>query len=153
MKSDGPYMLALAAENFSLVLTYAHSRPGIIELWESASGSWGSLEKLFFRIPEARADRALLEMAYLLRSVDDLESVSDGVSGTFGTLKYRNGDEADLSLRDVANKVIHAAHYDWIVEDPKKPRIRCLGEADSKWEQAEIDLNALIFAFGQLHVP
>jgi hypothetical protein len=66
----------------------------------------------------------------------------------FGTLYLKNGTIKPLSIRDVANKTIHARIIKWIFEDPKKPVLRTTAHDNSRenWTHAEIDLNT--FAVG-----
>ena len=53
-----------------------------------------------------------------------------------------------LSIREVANKTIHAKTLEWIFDDPKKPILKTTAHdnAREKWSHAEIDINT--FAVG-----
>lgn len=152
MKSSPPHMLVLAAEDFSIVLNFAHSRQSFNQLRATADGEWKHLDRLLYEIPELRADRALLEMAYLLRSIDDMEGISHHFANSFGTLHLRNGNDQPLGLRDVTNKIIHAERYEWSLDNPEALQIQCVGEAAGNWSRADILIDKLAFAFGQMAV-
>lgn len=148
MKSDMGHMLALAAEDMVTVLTFAHSRERLLALRGRFEGDPRSLDKMFGEIPEKRADRALLEMAFLIRAIDDAENISDAMGGTYGKLEMRKGEPKELSLRDFANKAIHARRYEWEI-DGDSPAVHCIGEHPEQWVRATVDLNALTTVFGK----
>lgn len=150
MKSDNSYMLSLAAENLSTVLCFANSRASFFKLREAHNGRWQALNRLLFELPEKRADRALLEMAYLTRAIDNLDGISDAIKGTFGILHMEDGNTASLSLRDTCNKIIHASRYEWVFDDSDNPVVICVGEKPEQWTYAQVLLNELATAFGQL---
>src|SRR5215213_6730744 len=109
MLNNSPHKLALIAENASIVLTFAHSRASFSAFHDRFAGEWKGLGKILFEVPELRADRALLELAYLLRNLDTTEGISANINFPLGSLYMKDGSAIDLSLREMTNKVIHAA--------------------------------------------
>jgi hypothetical protein len=91
----------------------------------------------------------MIELVLLFRTLDDHEGLDDGSLGSqFGTLYLKNGYIKPLSIRDVANKTIHAKKIEWGFDDPKKPVLKTTAHDESRenWIHAEIDLNT--FAVG-----
>jgi len=67
----------------------------------------------------------MIELVLLFRTLDDHEDLDDGSLGSqFGTLYLKNGNIKPLSIRDVANKTIHAKTIEWVFDDPKKPVLK-----------------------------
>ena len=96
-----------------------------------------------------------MEFALFLRMLDDEEEVSDYHAATksvpsCGRLIMKDGSEKVLTLREVANKVIHSSPLEWdFVEDPD-PMLICRTRDKEKWLRAEIDIVAVAAACGQL---
>jgi hypothetical protein len=91
----------------------------------------------------------MIELVLLLRTLDDHEDIDDGSLGSqFGNLHLKDGKVMPLSIREVANKTIHAKTIEWIFIDPKKPILKTTAHDNpkEKWTHAEIDIN--IFAVG-----
>lgn len=148
MLNNSPHKLALIAENASIVLTFAHSRSSFGALHERFAGEWKGLDKILFEVPELRADRALLELAYLLRNLDNTEGISANVNFPLGTLHMKDASTGELSLRDMTNKVIHASRFDWVLENPNELAIKCTGEETERWEFALIQIDRVAAACG-----
>ncbi|MHC2284129.1 endo-beta-N-acetylglucosaminidase D [Bradyrhizobium diazoefficiens] len=73
----------------------------------------------------------------------------DGSLGSqFGTLHLKSGNIKPLSIRDVANKTIHAKKIESVFDAPTKPVLKTTAHNESRenWTHAEIDLNT--FAAG-----
>ena len=117
MKSNAAHMMALVAENISIAMTFALSRSSLDAFKNANDLDFYPLQRLLDQIPEERADRALLEMAYLLRSLDDSEGISQEFDGSFGELHLANGNTAELGVREVMNKIIHSSRYIWHAAD------------------------------------
>jgi hypothetical protein len=84
------------------------------------------------------------ELALLFRTLDDHEDIDDGSLGdTFGKLYLKNGKVMPLSIREVANKTIHAKTIEWIFDNPKNPILKTTAHDNTreKWTHAEIDIN------------
>lgn len=148
MLNNSPHKLALIAENASVVLAFAHSRASLLALHEQFAGEWKGFDKILFEVPELRADRALLELAYLLRNLDTTEGISANINFPLGTLHMKDGSTVDLSLREMTNKVIHASRFDWMFEKPGELAVKCIGEDVERWEYALIQIDRLAATCG-----
>jgi hypothetical protein len=116
----------LIRENLSILMTFAFSRAPLYDLiTNSFVGEWKNLQETVFSMAEQRAEKACLELAIFLRYLDDEEGLSKYVDGRmnfqFGRLHLREGIEQELKLRDVANKIIHAAGFEWDTSNPQRP--------------------------------
>ena len=143
----------LIRENASVLMTYAFSRTAIQDLFaKTFEGEWMDFRETVFDFSEHRAQRASLELAILLRYVDDERGVSKTFEKQliFGSVHYSDGSEEDLSLREVANKIVHAAAFDWDLSRPLKPMIVCLPRDKQRWQRANIELVAVVAACGRL---
>lgn len=115
---------------------------------------------------EKRADHSLLSLASLLRALDDRDGIdkifSRQISEGFGTAYLAmdaasrstdGGASQKLGLREITNKVIHGAHYEWLMDDEITLRVHAHA-ADAKqkgrWVEAEIHLARLLPIVGQL---
>lgn len=141
-------------ENLSLVMMFAYSQTGLREFRsEHFAGNWPYIDEVLFTLPEQQATRALIELALLFRTLDDHEDIDDGSLGaTFGNLHLKNGKVVPLTIRDVANKTIHAKTIEWILTDPKKPILKTTthNTPREKWTYAEIDINTFAVGCGML---
>jgi hypothetical protein len=106
----------LIHENLSVVMCFAYSRKPLEEMIEREFiGHPKYLSKAIFDISEERAEKAWLELALFLRTLDDAEEISAYIKRTksefdCGRCAMKDGSEIALSFREVANKVIHASH-------------------------------------------
>lgn len=117
------------------------------------TGNWPYVDEVLFAIPEQLATRALIELVLLFRTLDDHEDIDDGSLGAqFGNLYLKDGKVVPLTIRDVANKTIHAKKIEWIFTDPKKPILKttALDSKREKWTHAEIDINTFAVGCGLL---
>lgn len=105
-------------------------------------------------LPAQRAERASLELAVLLRYLDDERGLSDQYRGhsaiDFGRLHAKNGSVLALDLRDVVNKIIHAVSFEWDLSAPERPVLVALSRDAERWTRAEIDVAALCVVCGEL---
>jgi hypothetical protein len=108
-------------------------------------------------LPGKRAKRAIIELAYMFRALDDVRQITKhpyvtthpyvvyhDTGDVFGQLHTLDGTITPLALREVVNKIIHAQSIEWDFGNPKEPLIVCHApEADSrKWTRAEVFVNA-----------
>jgi hypothetical protein len=141
-------------ENLSVVMMFAYSQPPLREFRRGHfAGTWPYVDEVIFTIPEQLATRAMIELVLLFRTLDDHEDIDDGSLGSqFGTLYLKDGRVRPLTIRDVANKTIHAKKIEWVFDDPKKPILKTTAHDNSKenWTHAEIDLNTFAVGCGML---
>jgi len=137
-------------DNLSVVMMFAYSQPPLREFRRNSfTGGWELIDEVLFGIPEQLATRAMIELVLLFRTLDDHEDLDDDSLGSqFGTLHLKSGNIKPLSIRDVANKTIHAKKIEWVFDNPKKPVLKTTAHDESRenWTHAEIDLNT--FAVG-----
>jgi hypothetical protein len=144
----------LIQENFAIVLTYAFSQPALRAMTdEEFKGYWKFLEKACFEIAERRANRALLEVATQLRTLDgvqDLDSVWKRRGGSFGRVTQTDDTETELYFRDLTNKVVHSADFTWDFSNPKDPTVTALPIDPKRWKKATIQIVQLAMLCGTL---
>ena len=143
-------------------MTFAYSYNPLIVLMEDKfpqfPDGWKSLKKALFEISNERANRAITELAMLLRIVDDEEQITSqhtlgGKLWPCGIL-LKNGDEKQMTIRDFSNKIIHAKTFGWHLEEGKHPKVICYPRENDdprwKWDKAEVNLVALAAFCGGL---
>lgn len=146
----------LIRENIATMLTFAFSRRPLEKLYESTFvGEWNILKDTLFDITQHRAERACLELALLLRYLDDEDKLAKYVEErsnfTFGRLVLPDNSETELALRDVANKIIHAKGFEWMEsQHTRYPMLICHSRESDKWARAEIELVNLAAVCGNL---
>jgi hypothetical protein len=148
----------LVHENLSTVMSFAYSRRPLIELIGTKFlGEWKYLGKAIFEISEEKANRAITELAVLLRILDDEEKITDyhkqiGKNWSCGRLILENGEVIELSFREFSNKIIHAKTFAWDFPEGEPPKLTCYARDDEarKWNKAEVDLVGLAGFCGQL---
>ena len=141
--------------NLSLVMMFAYSQPPLREFRRGHfTGNWPYIDEVLFATPEQLATRAFIELVLLFRVLDDHEDMDDGSLGAeFGKLYLRDGKVIPLTIREVANKTIHAKKLEWVLTDPKKPILKTTAHENddrSKWTHAEIDINTFALGCGML---
>jgi hypothetical protein len=145
----------LIHENLSVLVTFAFSREPL-ELLRSTRfrGEWKYLDKALFVVSEQRADRACVELATLIRLLDDDEDVSgylkENANLRFGRVVKEGQLEEPLYLRDLTNKIIHAHRLEWDFSTAGDPRVVCVSRQPERWLRAEIEIVALAGFCGQL---
>jgi hypothetical protein len=143
-------------ENLSTIMCFAYSRQPLTDLVSSRfKGEWKYLNKALFEISEQRAERACLELALFLRTLDDDEDISGYLHATrnvpsCGTLFFKDGKIKRIPFRDVTNKIIHAAAIVWAFSPNTDPLLICQGPDPNRWIRAEIDLIPFASVCGQL---
>lgn len=147
----------LVHENLSVVMNFCFSRASLTELVATRfSGEWPYLQKTLFGLAEQRAGRAVLELAMFVRLLDDREGISAPLRETgdlvLGRLFLKGDREQPLTMREAANKIIHASAATWDLSNPAEPRLVCVSQNDDKWQwrRAEIDIVALAACCGSL---
>jgi len=142
-------------DNVAVLLTYAFSREPL-RAWanDSLQGEFDQLRHTMFELPTHRAERACLELAVLLRYLDDNDQISDHYAGysqiSFGYLDHGSGDVSALTIRDVTNKIIHAIRFDWDFARPNRPFLICVPRDPERWTRASVDVAALCVVCGQI---
>ena len=145
----------LVHENLSILMTFCFSRPGLERLLETKfQGEWKYLRKGLFEVSEQRAEKACLELAMFLRILDDEEDLSGYLQQTgypnFGRLHFDEKPEESLTLRDVCNKIIHAASLNWRFESDEQPVLVCHSRETDRWLRAEVDIVSVAAYCGNL---
>lgn len=145
----------LIHEDLSLVVSFCFARGPLLRLFaERFKGEWKYLQKALFETSELRANRAVLELAMLLRLLDDRDDLSGSLQktggGSFGRLIIAEKPNQDLGMRDVANKIIHASRLEWDLSKPDNPVLVCVSHENEKWLRAEVDVVALAGFCGRL---
>ena len=136
-------------------MTFAFSRAQLEQLVDQKfKGEWKYLRKFVFEIAEERAIKACIELAIYLRALDDEEKMSawlrENSGRAFGQVTHADGSTERLALREVANKIIHAASFSWDFSTENKPFLVCTPRDNQRWRQANIDIVALAAFCGQL---
>ena len=139
-------------------MNFAFSRKPLTNLIENNFiGEWKYLWKALFDISEEKANRAIVELAVLLRILDDEEKITDyhkqvDSKLNCGELILENGETTNLTFRELANKVIHSETFKWDFPENKPPKLICYARNDEvrKWVRAEVDLVGLSFFCGGL---
>lgn len=145
----------LVHENLSVVMTFCFSRLALEKLLSTKfHGEWKYLRKGVLEVSEQRAEKACLELAMFLRILDDAEDLSGHLKDSkfpgFGKLHFSDKPVADLKMRDVCNKIIHASSLRWSFESPEKPILICESRETERWERAEVDVVTLAAYCGNL---
>ncbi len=138
----------LVHENLSIVMSFAYSRSPLMKLMQNRFvGEWKCLEKAIFDIGEEKANRAITELAVLLRILDDEQNITDYHKQTSnnwgcGYLIFENDEVKELSPREFSNKIIHAKTFSWDFSVAERPRLVSFPRKDDKrnWKSAEVDL-------------
>lgn len=148
-----PEITRLIHDNFWIVLSYVLAQPPARALLaEKFKGEWKYLHKLIYEGAEVRADRALLEMATQLRVLDDAENLSGYFKDTgkepFGSVTQEDGSVTDMHFRDMTNKIMHAASFQWQFGDD--PSVVCQPHEKERWRSAEVKLLPLTALMGGL---
>src|SRR6266581_805315 len=111
-------LTALVHENLSIVMDFCFSRKPLDQFVTTKfRGEWKYLRKALFSMSEQRAGKAALELAMFMRLLDDRDDITGYLNQTntwsFGRLIAENKPDKALKMRDVANKIIHAATLEW----------------------------------------
>lgn len=141
----------LIHEHYGTLMAHVYSREPLLRLRDRFLGEWKYLDRALFELSERRATRALIELALYIRLVDDDEGqiASKLRAGqTYGEIVRKDGTRVELSYRDVANKIIHAARYGWSIGANGDPIVTCWPTQDQSgrgydWSSAAISLVAL----------
>jgi hypothetical protein len=135
-------------------MTFAFSQRPLARLRaDHFKGTWKYFDKLCFELPRARAERAALELAIHLRVLDEEQDLAAGCQRRgerFGALVKKDGSTEPLTFKEVTNKIIHSAAFDWDVQVTDRPKLICLPADAERWQRAEIDLVDLAAYCGSL---
>ena len=148
-------LTTLVHENLSIVMNHCFSRKPLDALITgNFAGEWKYLHKALFSMSEQRAGKAALELALFLRLLDDRDDISGYMAQvsdwTFGRLLAKDKPAKTLRLRDVANKIIHAAELEWDLSKENNPMLICISQKKEKWLRAEVEVVALAVFCGVL---
>lgn len=148
-----PEITRLIHGNFWIVLSYVLAQPLARALLdEKFEGEWKYLHKLIYERAEVGADRALLEMATQLRVLDDAEGLSDYLQATksvpLGSVTQADGSVTDMHFRDMTNKIMHAASFEWSFGE--NPSVLCHPHDSARWRIAEVKILPLTALIGEL---
>jgi hypothetical protein len=152
----GPDVIAVIHENIGIVMTYAFSREALKEFRSRHHGEWENLDYGISVLPRKRANRACIELALMLRSLDEALNIGQ-YEGDLGRLYDKSGQSSPLPLREVLNKIIHAKSIEWDFTRPNIPVIVC--EASKRqverhgWTKAEIRIDTLGTVCGMFATP
>jgi hypothetical protein len=117
-------------------------------------GEWKYLDKALFSVSEQRAAKACIELASFMRLLDDQESLSEYLKRTgshgFGRVIKQGQPDEMLYLRDLTNKIMHAANFEWDFSDHENPKLICNSHQPERWARAEIEVVALAALCGEL---
>jgi hypothetical protein len=157
---EGPSMEALQLtrllhDNMAVVITFVFSQAPIKRLLEERSkGYWECVEDFAFEVPRRNATRACLEIAVLIRLIDDGREISDFLEQkkirNFGVVYLADETTAPLTIRELTNKIIHAKELSWDLSDEQAPKLICTPSDDQKnkfnWTRAEVNIvNLTVF--------
>jgi hypothetical protein len=145
---------AIINEKLSVVLTYAFSHQPLQQMLIGFKGEWKCLRKTVEKIPEEAAERACIELATMLRLLDDREGLADYLKKTggedLGTVVQADGTRTPLYVRDLTNKVVHAADLRWDFSAPENPKLICVSNQPARWTFAEVEIVKLAALCGEL---
>ncbi len=152
--SATPYT-RIIQDNFLTIMNFAFSHGVLKGLLETQfKGEWEILNRVLFTDGEQRASQAFIVLAVYLRKLDDIEGLSMWENNSYGTLTLHNERTDDLTLREVANKIIHSASREWSFSQKDKPIFRCVphktDHQKNAWKSADIDVVALAGFCGRL---
>lgn len=149
----GTEVMTVILENFSIVMIYAFSQEALVHFYDAHfHGDFKFLQRAFFETPQRKATRALVELAGMYRSLDDVQDITGYVDrdgkARFGDLYKTDGTVERLSVRELTNKIIHAEKIEWEFEGHlKDPLIVCHASQKQqdrfKWAKAKIPMSAL----------
>jgi hypothetical protein len=151
----------LLHDNMAIVVTFVYSQAPINRLLkERLKDFWQHVENFSDEVPRRNAIRACLEIAVLIRLIDDRHKIADALKRlkirNFGVVYRTDETTAPLSLRELTNKIIHAEELSWDLSDEGAPKLICTSSDDQKrrfkWTRAEVDIQHLIIFCG-LPVP
>jgi hypothetical protein len=94
-------------------------------------------------------------MATQLRILDDAEGLSKyykeiGDQSTLGEVIQSNSEQEPLYLRDMTNKIIHAAKFRWDLSAANGPTIICLPTVGDHWKEARINVVSMMRKIGAI---
>jgi hypothetical protein len=153
MRKRTPQIVRHIYDNLWTVLSYAFAQPVVNAVIDKRLiGQWKYLRQTVNENAELRAGRALLEMATLLRVLDDADRLSDLLAQDeqrpLGRVVQADGTTTDLHFRDMTNKLIHGDSYEWQLGGDD-PRIIVHSNEPKRWRSAEIGVVRLMGLIGK----
>jgi hypothetical protein len=141
----------------AIVVSFVYSQAPIKRLLkERLIDYWQLVENFSYEVPRRNAIRACLEIAVLIRLIDDKHKIADALERlkirNFGVVYRTDETTAPLSLRELTNKIIHAEELSWDLSDEGAPKLICTSSDDQKrrfkWTRAEVAIQHLIIFCG-----
>jgi len=136
-------------------MSFAYSRKPLEKMIQAKfKGEWKYLNKALFEISAEQAEKACVELALFLRTLDDEHSLSAYHKATrrvpeCGNVVFRDGSTEILTFREVTNKIIHAGAIEWDLLKGD-PVLICRARDSEPWIRAEVDLIAFAAVCGQM---
>jgi hypothetical protein len=147
----------LLHDNMGTVVNFVFSYWPIIRLMkEKFVGYPKRFEEFALIVPGRNAIRACLEIAVIIRLIDDrseivkyLKQVNPATLGCFGVVHRTDGAQEALTLRALTDKIIHAERRYWDLDVEQAPKLICTAADDQQqkhgWVKAEVDIINLAF--------
>jgi hypothetical protein len=158
----------LIHENLSVVMMFIYSRRPLAEFRHGKFvGTWKYLDRALFDIADEKVTKALIELALFIRHLDDEKKISRVLTAisvretgaeeskwTFGNAIDEIGTKTPLTMREVANKILHSTGFGWDLNAGPGPILICTAHESqkkrAKWVRAEIEINQVAAACGLL---
>jgi hypothetical protein len=153
MRKDLP-VARLLHDNMTTVITFTFSYWPIKRLIKQHDMFYRRMfEDFAFEAPGRNAIRACLEIAVLIRLLDDRRGFLGDKPSCFGVVHRMDGTEEPLTLRELTNKIIHAETRYWDQSRENDPKLICIAPDDQQkqfgWVRAEVSIvNLALFCGG-----
>jgi hypothetical protein len=152
------HLTKLIHEKLSTVMNHAYSRTTLDKVInDKFIGEWKYLRKGLFEISEEKANQSCIELATLLRILDDDQKITEYHNNlqnipSCGKLHLKNGKRIDLTFREFCNKVIHSDKLKWDIRKRNHHRliIYSYNNDNRGWIKAEVNLIDLAGFCGNL---
>ncbi|MGC1890914.1 MAG: hypothetical protein WA709_33380 [Stellaceae bacterium] len=143
--------------NWNLPFVYSQA-PINRQLRERFKEFWQHVEYFSYEVPCRNAIRACLEIAVLIRLIDDQHKIANFLERKqlrhFGLVYRTDETTTELTIRDLLNKIIHAKELSWDLSDERAPKLICTASDDQKskfkWIRAEVYIEHLMIFCGLL---
>jgi hypothetical protein len=149
----------LVYDNMAIVVTFVYSQEPINRLLkEPLRDFWQHVENFSYEVPRRNAIRACLEIAVLIRLIDDQHKIANFLDRHklrhFGVVYRTDETTTPLHIRELTNKIIHAKELSWDLSDERAPKLICTASDEQKskfkWTRAEVYIEHLVAFCGLL---
>jgi hypothetical protein len=156
---DALPLTRLIYDNMAIVVTFVYSQALINRLLKGQFMQfWQHVENFSYEVPRRNAIRACLEIAVLIRLMDDQAKIGDYLERHklrhFGVVYRTDETRAPLTIRELANKIIHSGELSWDLTEEVAPKLICTASDDQKskfkWTRAEVYIDHLVIFCGLL---